>query len=56
LSQNATRSEAAARSPFRLFLLCRIFSSLSFQMAAVAIGWLVYEWRFIARPMLDGGA
>lgn len=27
---------------FRLFLLCRVLSSLSFQMAGVAIGWLIY--------------
>lgn len=29
-------------SAFRLYWLCRVFVSLSFQMAAVAVGWLVY--------------
>ena len=32
----------AARRAFRLFLLARVFTSLSFQMAGVAVGWLVY--------------
>ena len=29
-------------SPFTLYWVCRVFVSLSFQMAAVAVGWLVY--------------
>ncbi len=33
---------AAERRAFGLFLLARVFTSLSFQMAGVAIGWLVY--------------
>lgn len=32
----------AERRAFGLFLLARVFTSLSFQMAGVAIGWLVY--------------
>ena len=32
----------AARRAFGLFLLARVFTSLSFQMAGVAVGWLVY--------------
>ncbi len=32
----------AARCAFGLFLIARVFTSLSFQMAGVAIGWLVY--------------
>lgn len=31
-----------SRTPFLFFLVCRVVASLSYQMAAVAIGWLVY--------------
>ncbi|MFO1116162.1 MAG: MFS transporter [Beijerinckiaceae bacterium] len=31
-----------ARASFRFFLLCRVVASLSYQMAGVSIGWLVY--------------
>lgn len=33
---------AQSRASFRFFLLCRVVASLSYQMAGVAIGWLVY--------------
>ena len=39
MSQTQTRDRSPA---FALFCLCRVFVSLSFQMAAVAVGWLIY--------------
>ncbi|MDE2361355.1 MAG: MFS transporter [Hyphomicrobiales bacterium] len=38
----AFTERAYARAPFRFFLICRVVASLSYQMAGVAIGWLVY--------------
>jgi MFS family permease len=40
--QDRRQDTPASRSPFLFFLVCRVVASLSYQMAAVAIGWLVY--------------
>lgn len=42
MTEHLAPTPAAERRAFRLFLVCRVFSALSFQMAGVAIGWLVY--------------
>ena len=40
--QDRRQATPESRTPFRYFLACRVLASLSYQMAGVAIGWLVY--------------